>query len=52
MTTAGLEDRLGGRAPDSHGLTVLPLLAGERSPGWQPNASGTVHGIRRQYQPT
>ncbi len=42
-----LEDRLSGRAPDCHGLTVLPLLAGERSPGWQPNASGTVHGIRR-----
>lgn len=43
----GLEAELGGRAPDVHGLTVLPLLAGERSPGWQPNASGTVHGIRR-----
>ena len=43
----GLEDRLSGRAPDCHGLTVLPLLAGERSPGWQPDASGTVHGIRR-----
>ncbi len=43
----GLEHQLKGRAPDGHGLTVLPLLAGERSPGWQPNASGTVHGIRR-----
>lgn len=43
----GLADQLSGRAPDGHGLTVLPLLAGERSPGWQPNASGTVHGIRR-----
>ncbi len=42
-----LEAQLGSRAPDSHGLTVLPLLAGERSPGWQPNASGTIHGIRR-----
>ncbi len=43
----GLEDQLSKRAPDGHGLTVLPLLAGERSPGWQPKASGTVHGIRR-----
>lgn len=43
----GLEAQLSGRAPDCHGLTVLPLLAGERSPGWQPNASGTVHGVRR-----
>ena len=42
-----LEARLKDRAPDCHDLTVLPLLAGERSPGWQPNASGTVHGIRR-----
>ena len=42
-----LEARLSGRRADCHGLTVLPLLAGERSPGWQPNASGTVHGIRR-----
>ena len=43
----GLEDQLSERVPDGHGLTVLPLLAGERSPGWQPKASGTVHGIRR-----
>ena len=35
------------RKPDQHGLTVLPLLAGERAPGWQPDASGTIHGIRR-----
>lgn len=48
----GLEDDnlstiLAGCEPDSHGLTVLPLIAGERSPGWHPNASGTIHGIRR-----
>ena len=43
----GLESQLRDRAPDCHGLTVLPLLAGERSPGWQPNATGTIHGIRR-----
>ena len=42
-----LESQLAKREPDRHGLTVLPLIAGERSPGWQPDASGTVHGIRR-----
>ena len=42
-----LEAQLLSRRPDAHGLTVLPLLAGERSPGWQPNAAGTIHGIRR-----
>ena len=42
-----LETELARREPDCHGLTVLPLLAGERSPGWQPNATGTIHGLRR-----
>jgi gluconokinase len=32
--------------PDGHGLTVLPMLAGERSPGWNEHATGTIHGIR------
>ncbi len=41
------EQELSLRKPDCHGLTVLPLLAGERSPGWQPNAAGTIHGLRR-----
>ena len=31
--------------PDDHGLTVLPFLAGERSPGWVGNIRATVHGI-------
>ncbi len=42
-----LDAQLQSRAPDSHGLTVLPLLAGERAPGWQADASGTIHGLRR-----
>jgi gluconokinase len=33
-------------APDSHGLTVLPLLAGERSPSWDDRLGGTVSGLR------
>jgi len=33
------------RDPDSHGLTFLPLLGGERSPGWHYHAKGAVHGL-------
>jgi len=28
-----------------HGLTFLPFLGGERSPGWEPDATGTVTGL-------
>ena len=31
--------------PDSHGLTFLSLLGGERSPGWHYHAKGAVHGL-------
>jgi gluconokinase len=31
--------------PDSHGLTALPFLAGERSPGWRGDARATVTGL-------
>jgi gluconokinase len=33
------------REPDAHGLTFLPLLGGERSPGWNPHATGAVAGL-------
>ena len=33
-------------APDSHGLTMLPFLAGERSPSWNDHATGTISGVR------
>jgi gluconokinase len=36
---------LGGRDPDSHGLTFLALLGGERSPGWHQHATGAIHGL-------
>jgi len=32
--------------PDSHGLTVLPMLIGERSPGWHADALGFIDGLR------
>ena len=37
--------------PDSHGLTFLPFMAGERSLGWRPDARATLHGISRASQP-
>lgn len=40
-----LEDALARMVPDDHGLTVLPFLAGERSPGWVGDARATVHGL-------
>jgi gluconokinase len=36
---------LADRDPDSHGLTFLSLLGGERSPGWHQHARGAVHGL-------
>jgi gluconokinase len=33
------------REPDAHGLTFLSLLGGERSPGWNPRATGTIAGL-------
>jgi gluconokinase len=32
-------------APDGHGLTFLPLLGGERSPGWDGRAHGAIAGL-------
>jgi gluconokinase len=31
--------------PDGHGLTILPFLAGERSPGWKPRARAVIAGL-------
>lgn len=41
-----VERRLAEAQPDSHGLTFLPLLAGERSPGWAAQATGSIIGLR------
>jgi gluconokinase len=38
-------EKLEPREPDSHGLTFLPLLGGERSPGWNPRATGAIAGL-------
>ncbi|HMA38031.1 MAG TPA: gluconokinase, partial [Chloroflexia bacterium] len=41
-----LEGEIARQPPDGHGLTVLPFLAGERSPGWAPDAVATITGLR------
>jgi gluconokinase len=42
---------LTGRDPDSHGLTFVTLLGGERSTGWHAHARGTIHGLTFRTTP-
>jgi gluconokinase len=42
---------LADRDPDSHGLTFLTLLGGERSPGWHRHASGAIAGLTFETTP-
>ncbi len=51
MLPKDAEQQLLQRAPDAHGLTFLPLLAGERSPGWAADATGTISGLRLSTTP-
>lgn len=37
--------------PDGHGLTILPFISGERSPGWHANARMTISGIQAHTTP-
>jgi gluconokinase len=37
--------------PDSTGLTFLPFLAGERSPGWHDDATGVIAGLTVSTRP-
>ncbi|MBC7265244.1 MAG: gluconokinase [Chloroflexi bacterium] len=46
-----VERALAAMPPDSHGLTVLPFWAGERSPGWSANAQATIHGLTLNTTP-
>ena len=46
LAPAGLADSaLASQAPDAHGLTVLPFLAGERAPLWRDDLTGAVVGL-------
>lgn len=44
-TPRRLDALAAGLAPDGHGLTVLPFLAGERGPGYDARARGSVDGL-------
>jgi gluconokinase len=44
-TLKDADGTLGDRDPDTHGLTFLALLGGERSPGWHQHAKGAVTGL-------
>lgn len=50
--TLGLKDdkrldlRVARLVPDAHGLTMLPFLAGERSPDYLPDARAAIAGLR------
>jgi gluconokinase len=48
---AALEAALAAIPPDGHGLTVLPFLAGERSPDWAGNVQATIHGLTLSTTP-
>jgi gluconokinase len=45
------ETVIAGRAPDAGALTVLPFIAGERSPDWSPGARATIAGLTLATQP-
>ena len=37
--------------PDGHGLTILPFVSGERSPGWHAEARAAIVGIGTHTSP-
>ncbi|HEY0752339.1 MAG TPA: gluconokinase [Ktedonobacteraceae bacterium] len=48
---AKLDQQLAEIEPASHGLTILPQIAGERSPGWHANASMLISGLTLHTTP-
>jgi gluconokinase len=48
---AEIEAMLAAMPPTGHGLTVLPLWAGERSPGWRAGARAAIIGLRTDTSP-
>jgi gluconokinase len=51
VTLEDAEGSLADRDPDTHGLTFLALLGGERSPGWHQHAKGAVQGLTFETTP-
>jgi gluconokinase len=50
-TLADVDGSITERSPDEHGLTFLPFLGGERSTGWDPDATGAVVGLTFETTP-
>jgi gluconokinase len=50
-TLKGARGSLAGRDPDTHGLTFLAFLGGERSPGWHQHARGAIQGLTFETTP-
>jgi len=48
---AEMDSQLAQMEPDAHGLTILPMLAGERSPGWHADACMTISGLTLHSRP-
>ena len=48
---ADLQSVVASLPPDSHGLTILPFLAGERAPGWNPQAQAVFMGMTFDTRP-
>lgn len=48
---AKVEAELADLPPDGHGLTMLPFLAGERSPGWHGSARAAITGLSLHTRP-
>jgi gluconokinase len=46
-----VEREVAAMEPDAHGLTFLPFLGGERSPGWRADARGAIAGLRLATRP-
>jgi len=46
-----LDAQLAELEPAAHGLTILPQLAGERSPGWHAHANMTISGLTLHTTP-
>lgn len=46
-----LEALLAAMPPDAHGLTILPFLAGERSPGYKGDARAAILGLSLDTTP-
>ena len=46
-----VEREIAAMEPDAHGLTFLPFLAGERSPGWAAYARASISGLSLDTRP-